>query len=55
MEEYTVKSANEKLHGTKSEGNQEQASESPLPRTCLIPAVSKCENRGEVLSTRKVH
>jgi len=42
-----------KLHGTKSEGNQEQTSKSSLPRTCLIPAVSKCGNRGEVLSTRK--
>lgn len=55
VEEYTVKAANEKIAWTKSEGNQEQASKSPLPRTCLIPAVSKCENRGEVLSTRKVH
>lgn len=46
-------------HGTKSKGNQVQASKSFLPvkshRMCLVLPAMHCDNLGEMLSTKKAH
>lgn len=57
---YRTKSAKlEKAYNAKSGGNQVQAFKSPLPveshKRHFIPLAKTCDNRFEMLPTRKAH